>query len=155
MLIVLFIISLIFILISYFCIKADDGEIDILFVIGTTISLIGIISIFIILVAVISCTIEISKSTVVDNKIAMYQEENKKIEKEITSVVNSYKDYEKEVISNTGEMATILVRFPELKSNKIVSKQIQVYVDNNNKIKELKEEKINNSIYKWWLYFGK
>ena len=112
MLIVLFIISLIFILISYFCIKADDGEIDILFVIGTTISLIGIISIFIILVAVISCTIEISKSTVVDNKIAMYQEENKKIEKEITSVVNSYKDYEKEVISNTGEMATILVRFP-------------------------------------------
>ena len=155
MLIVLFIISLIFILISYFCIKADDGEIDILFVIGTTISLIGIISIFIILVAVISCTIEISKSTVVDNKIAMYQEENKKIEKEITRVVNSYKDYEKEVISNTGEMATILVRFPELKSNKIVSKQIQVYVDNNNKIKELKEEKINNSIYKWWLYFGK
>lgn len=155
MLIVLFIISLIFILISYFCIKADDGEIDILFVIGTTISLIGIISIFIILVAVISCTIEISKSTVVDNKIAMYQEENKKIEKEITSVVNSYKDYEKEVISNTGEMATILVRFPELKSNKLVSKQIQVYVDNNNKIKELKEEKINNSIYKWWLYFGK
>ena len=155
MLIVLFIISLIFILISYFCIKADDGEIDILFVIGTTISLIGIISIFIILVAVISCTIEISKSTVVDNKIAMYQEENKKIEKEITSVVNSYKDYEKEVISNTGEMATILVRFPELKSNKLVSKQIQVYVDNNNKIKELKEEKINNSIYKWWLYLGK
>ena len=155
MLIVLFIISLIFILISYFCIKADDGEIDILFVIGTTISLIGIISIFIILVAVISCTIEISKSTVVDNKIAMYQEENKKIEKEITSVVNSYKDYEKEVISNTGEMATILVRFSELKSNKLVSKQIQVYVDNNNKIKELKEEKINNSIYKWWLYFGK
>lgn len=155
MLIVLFIISLIFILISYFCIKADDGEIETLFVVGTTISLTGVISVFIILVAVISCAIEVSKSTVVDNKIAMYQEENKKIEKEITSVVNSYKDYEKEVISNTGEMATILVRFPELKSNKLVSKQIQVYVDNNNKIKELKEEKINYSIYKWWLYFGK
>lgn len=155
MLIVLFIISLIFILISYFCIKADDGEIEFLFGVGTTISLTGVISIFIILVAVISCTIEVSKSTVVDNKIAMYQEENKKIEKEITSVVNSYKDYEKEVISNTGEMATILVRFPELKSNELVSKQIQIYVDNNNNIKKLKEEKINYSIYKWWLYFGK
>ena len=155
MLIVLFIISLIFILVGYFCIKADDGEIDILFAVGTTISLIGIISIITISVAVISCTIEVSKSTVVDNKIAMYQEENKKIEKEITSVVNSYKDYEKEVISNTGEMATILIRFPELKSNELVSKQIQIYVDNNNNIKKSKEEKINYSIYKWWLYFGK
>lgn len=155
MLIVLFIISLIFILISYFCIKTDNGEIDIFYLVGITISLIGIISIITISVASISCTIEISKSTVIDKKIAMYQEENQKIEKEITSVVNSYKDYEKEVISNTGEMATILVRFPELKSNKLVSKQIQVYVDNNNKIKELKEEKINYSIYKWWLYFGK
>lgn len=155
MLIVLFIISLIFILIGYFCIKADDEKNEFLFGVGTTISLTGVISIFIILVAVISCTIEVSNSTVVDNKIAMYQEENKKIEKEITSVVNSYKDYEKEVISNTGEMATILVRFPELKSNELVSKQIQIYVDNNNNIKKLKEEKINYTIYKWWLYFGK
>ena len=155
MLIVLFIISLIFILIGYFCIKADDEKNEFLFGVGTTISLTGVISIFIILVAVISCTIEVSKSTVIDKKIAMYQEENKKIEKEITSVVNSYKDYEKEVISNTGEMATILVRFPELKSNELVSKQIQIYVDNNNNIKKLKEEKINYTIYKWWLYFGK
>ena len=154
MLIVLFIISLIFILIGYFCIKADDGEIEILFGVGTTISLTGVISIFIILVAVISCTIEASKSTVVDNKIAMYQEENKKIEKEITSVVNSYKDYEKEVISNTGQMVTILIKFPELKSNELVKKQLDVYLNNNDKIKSLKEEKIDYQVSKWWLYFG-
>ena len=87
-------------------------------------------------------------------KITMYQEENKAIDEQVTAAVNSYKEYEKEVINNTGEMATVLVRFPELKSNELVNKQIEVYVTNNDKIKNLKLEKIDNQVYRWWLYFG-
>lgn len=34
-------------------------------------------------------------------------------------------------------------------------KEIEVYIENNAKIKQLKEEKINLAIKKWWLYFGK
>ena len=44
---------------------------------------------------------------------------------------------------------------PTLKSDTLVQKQIEVYVANNDKIKELKEEKIDLSKSKWKLYFGK
>lgn len=36
----------------------------------------------------------------------------------------------------------------------MINKQIEIYQENNKKIKELKEQKINKEISKWWLYFG-
>ena len=33
--------------------------------------------------------------------------------------------------------------------------QIDVYVENNKAIKELKSMTVNASFYRWWLYFGK
>jgi hypothetical protein len=47
-----------------------------------------------------------------------------------------------------------IVYVPKLKSNELVVKEIDVYVKNNNKIKSLKEDKINYNADKWWLYFG-
>ena len=44
---------------------------------------------------------------------------------------------------------------PELKADTLVQKQIEVYLSNNAKIKELKEEQINLSKAKWKLYFGR
>lgn len=155
MLIVLFIIILLIMVGSIAFVIKDDFDHDILCGLSLMVSLLSAIAFFVIIFVAIDCGVKASSSVVIDKKISMYQEENKKIEKEITSVVNSYKDYEKEVISNAGEMATILIRFPELKSNELVNKQIQVYVDNNNKIKKLKEDKIDYSLAKWWLYFGK
>lgn len=155
MLIVLFIIILLVMVGSIAFVIKDDFDHDILCGVSILVSLLSAVAIFAIILFVIDCGVKASSSIVIDKKISMYQEENKQIENEITSVVNSYKDYEKEVISNAGEMATILIRFPELKSNELVNKQIQVYVDNNNKIKKLKEDKIDYSLAKWWLYFGK
>ena len=45
--------------------------------------------------------------------------------------------------------------FPELKSDSLVQKQIEVYLANNAKIKELKEDEIDLSKAKWKLYFGR
>ena len=54
-----------------------------------------------------------------------------------------------------GESSITLVSlYPELKADTLVTKQIEVYIDNNKKIKNLKEKKINLSVKKWWLYFG-
>lgn len=97
---------------------------------------------------------DIVSASVIDKKIAMLQEENTLIEQELTSIVNSYKDYEKEVINNVGQMATILITFPELKTNELVIKQMDIYVKNNDKIKSLKESKIDAQTSKWWVYFG-
>lgn len=90
----------------------------------------------------------------VDQKIDMFQEENTKIEEQITTIVNSYKGYEKETISNIAEMEVLMIKFPELKTSELVKTQMNVYIENNKKIKELKEAKIETKIVKWLLYFG-
>ena len=99
-----------------------------------------------------------------DSKISMYQEENNNIQQEISTIVSNYMQYEKdtnkiasEIIPNTmqGGILVLTELYPELKSNDLVNKQIDIYVENNKKIKDLKEQKLNNMVSKWWLYFGK
>ena len=93
----------------------------------------------------------------IDSKIAMYEEENESIEKSVDITVRSYMDYEastyQEIKDEDG--INLVALFPELKSDTLVQKQIEVYVANNDKIKELKEEKIDLSKAKWKLYFGR
>ena len=152
MIIVLFVIFLLMIVIGY--ILEENVCIDFVEFLGIVGMVIGYIVENIIIFCIICLCFDISKAKVIDKKIKMFQEENKLIEEQVTTVVNSYKDYEKEVISNTGQMTTILIKFPELKSNELVKKQIDVYLKNNDKIKSLKEEKIDYQVSKWWLYFG-
>ena len=98
----------------------------------------------------------VSGGRTIDEKIAMYQEENNKIEKQLDTLVSNYMNYE----SNTYEKfksessVTLVSMYPELKSDKLVEEQISVYEENNKKIRELKEDKINLKVKKWWLYFG-
>lgn len=100
--------------------------------------------------------IAVSNGRTIDEKISMYQEENTKIEKQIDTLVSNYMNYE----SNTYEKfksessITLVSMYPELKSDKLVEEQISVYEENNKKIRELKEDKINLKVKKWWLYFG-
>ena len=87
----------------------------------------------------------------------MYQEENANIENEMNILVQQYMSYESDTFGNLkGDSSITLVSlYPELKADTLVTKQIEVYVANNEKIKELKEDKIELSVQKWWLYFGK
>lgn len=89
-------------------------------------------------------------------KIEMYQEENEKIEEDINVLVKEYMEYEKDTYKKfkTESVTTLIALFPDLKSDELVNKQINIYVENNNKIKELKEKEIDMSIGKWLLYFG-
>lgn len=93
---------------------------------------------------------------VIDDKIAMYEEENARIETQIADVVEQYQKYETEIFTEvTPESSmTLVALYPELKSDTLVQSQIDIYVQNNEKIKELREKKINEKIYRWWLYFG-
>lgn len=97
------------------------------------------------------------ETKVVDEQIAMYTEENGKIEKQIDTVVKEYMEYEGETFSELkGDSSITLVSlYPDLKSDELVKTQIATYQENNKKIKELKETKIKAKVYKWWLYFGK
>lgn len=107
-------------------------------------------------IAALVLGVEISNRMVIDDKIALYRNENAVIEQQISDVVESYMDYEKETFAGVkSESAVTLVSlFPELKSDTLVSKQIEVYTANNKKIKALEEEKLSYRPLAWWLYFG-
>lgn len=94
------------------------------------------------------------QTSVIPEKIKMYQEENTKIENEISLIVESYKDYEQSTFKDLKSISaiTLITMYPELKSDALVNKQIEVYIANNQKIKELKEMLINKELYHKMLY---
>ena len=93
----------------------------------------------------------------VDKKIDMYTQENAEIEQKVKTTVQAYKDYEQETYKNlieNADLQTLLIKYPELNSNELVKKEIEIYVSNNDKIKSLKEQKIDKKLLGWWLFFN-
>lgn len=124
--------------------------------IGAIIAACGLAGVIVTIIAIVTCCADVSQLKVVDQKISMYQEENEQIETELNELVINYMEYESETLKDfKGEdVASMISLYPELKSDTLVQKQLEVYVDNNAKIKELKESKIDAAVSKWWLYFG-
>lgn len=100
--------------------------------------------------------VTLSESKIIDSKIQMYTEENANIETSITITVEKYLEHELNIFDSLqGEdIQTLLVVYPEINSNELVKRQIEVFIDNNNKIKELKEQKLTIEVWKFWVYFG-
>lgn len=108
------------------------------------------------LIPTIGLTVGVINGRTLDQKIEMYTEENEKIESQMSELVAQYMDYESSTLGDLkGESSIALISlYPELKADALVAKQTEIYIENNQKIKELKEKAINISNYKWWLYFG-
>jgi TRAP-type mannitol/chloroaromatic compound transport system permease large subunit len=116
----------------------------------------GIIGSIISFIALIILLIDVSGLKAIDTKIEMYQTENSNIESQIAECIKGYQKYETEIFTEVApdNAMTLVTLYPELKSDELVKKQIEVYVANNEKIKELKEQKIMGDVYRWWVYFG-
>lgn len=123
---------------------------------GGCLSILAGIGLIICLVSIVILSSNVADLRVVDQKIEMYEQENTKIEEQISEVVKQYQDYESGIFTEVSpESAVTLVSlYPELKADTLVHKQIEVYLANNDKIKELKESKIQGTVHRWWLYFG-
>ena len=94
---------------------------------------------------------------VINDKIELYQTQNEEIENKVEVVVKQYMEHENKTFTGlkTDESyITLVTLYPELKSDKLIEQEINLYEENNKKILELKEQKINEKVYKWWLYFG-
>ena len=100
---------------------------------------------------------KIVKANTLEQKIVVYQEEMANIENSINPVVQNYLDHEKETYTAlTPDNAVIFASiYPELSSNEIVQKQLNIYNEYLISIKNLKLEIAEISTAKWWLYFGK
>lgn len=122
------------------------------------IEFIGVFSICLTIILTVSITFMIiDYPRNIDKKLNMYQEENQSIELKVKETIKLYMNYEQETYKNlveTADITTLLIKYPELNSNELVKHEIEIYKNNNDKIKELKEKQIDRSSYNWWLYFG-
>lgn len=119
----------------------------------------GGVGVFIGIVMLITISVMIGfigSSRVYDTKIAMYEEENAKIEQSVVVAVEKYLEHEQSIFEDiTNEnLQTLLVVYPEIKSDTLITKQIEIFITNNDKIRELKEEKISLGTLKFLVYFG-
>ena len=118
--------------------------------IGAVVSLASIV----VVVLLLGCVVD---RVGIDKKFAMYEEENTGIEQKITDVVKQYQEYESGIFKDIAPEGaiTLVTLYPGLKSDTLTQSQIEVYIENNKEIKELKNMIVNVSFYRWWLYFGK
>ena len=115
----------------------------------------GIVT-FVALIVILILSSRVVQSRYIDDKVDMYEQENAVIEEQIADAVNDYIGYEQGIFEDISpdEVMTVVLLYPDLKANTVVEKQMEVYIANNQKIKELKEQYIHYQLYKWWLYFG-
>ena len=109
------------------------------------------------LLITIGVGVKCSTEKTIDEQIQIYQEENIKIESVVAEIVKGYQIYEQETFKSfTPEKIMVAFElYPELKSNALVVKQLDIHSENNKQIKELKSKKAVLTTSKWWLYFGK
>ena len=108
------------------------------------------------LIAVLIGVHNINTDKRIDAKIQLYTEENARIELMVTDAVETYLEHEYNIYDSLqGEnIQTLLVAYPEINSNELVQKQIEIFVENNNQIKKLREKKADLISWKFLVYFG-
>lgn len=145
MLIVLLILSIVLL---FFVIACDDE-----YIISFCVFLLPVACI----IALIININNIVDGRVIDDQIALYTEENAKIETAIDELVTEYMEFESTTFAElkADSSITLVSLYPELKSDELVKAQIETYQENNAEIKRLKERKLKITTYKWWVYFGK
>ena len=94
---------------------------------------------------------------IINDKIKLYETQNKEIEEKIEITVKNYMECEGNTYKElkTDNYIQLVNLYPDLKADQLVQQQMNLYTSNNAKIIELKEEKMKETIYKWWIYFGK
>ena len=126
-------------------------------ILSTLSGALGAIGAVVAIVIAIVCTLNLLGIQTIDDRIAMYEEENTRIEEQIANIVENYQQYETDIFLEVApeDAVTMISLYPELKSDTLVQAQIETHIANNTKIKELKNKEITASAYRWWLYFGK
>lgn len=125
------------------------------FIVGSIFSWLGVV---IAIICVCILTTEYLGFNIIDNKIEVLQQENATIEQRVEETVKQYQDYETGIFTDAtqdvgSDIVVLVERYPELKSNELVKQQLDLYIKNNQEIKELKLDKLNKYKYELWLFF--
>lgn len=151
MILLILIVSLIVFFVGRILMKDDDHE-----NLGCGMSVFGGVFSVVALIITIVLISQISCGSVIDEKIALYEETNAKIEEHINDVVTNYKSYENDTYEkfNGSNGTEVVSLYPELKADELIQKQMEIYHENQSNILILKSDKIGLKLVRWWLYFG-
>ena len=97
-----------------------------------------------------------TKSTA-DKQIAVLEERNELIIKQIEPLVDKYLNYEGSTYKDLKLEANIIVsmaNYPQLKGDEFVQSQIKIILDNQKEITNLKLSKAKLNAYKMWIFVG-
>ena len=144
-------IGLIFLLLMViFVVSVDKQEEDLAISVGFA-------GAFMLVIVIVMSAILFHGTKVLPKKIEMYQEENTRIEQKIANTVEKYMQYEKEImieVSPEDDVITLIALYPELKADELVKEEMNVYIENSKKIKEMKADVLRAPLYKFLLFFG-
>ena len=97
-----------------------------------------------------------TKSTA-DKQIAVFEERNELVIKQIEPLVDKYLDYEGSTYKDLKLEANVIVsmaNYPQLKGDEFVQSQIKIILDNQKEITNLKLNKAKLNAYKMWIFVG-
>lgn len=92
-----------------------------------------------------------------DKKIAVLEEKNELVLKQVEPIVNRYLLYESETLEKVkvnSENIVALSMYPELKGNEFLKSQIDIVVKNQDEITKLKLSKAELNVYRLWIFMG-
>lgn len=99
-----------------------------------------------------------SIKTTAKEKIAVYEEQNEIVLKQLETLTNKYIDFEKDVCKDlkpTAENILLLCQtYPELKSDTFVLTQINIILSNQREITNLRLSLAGLNAYKLWIWLG-
>lgn len=121
------------------------------------ISLVSGICALVLLIIITFLIRDIFDGVTIDERIALYEEQNSKIESQISTLVEGYMDYESNTFDKLKDedVIALISLYPELKADTLVSNQCELYIENNKNIIKLKEDKIRLRPKKFLVYFGR
>lgn len=100
---------------------------------------------------------EVVNGYTIPQQIAIYEQDNAKIENQLLSLIYAAQTYEAgfytEFKSENAVAADSVC--PELRSVELVEQYIEAYKDNQTKVRDLRISQAKGSTWKWWLYFGR
>ena len=127
---------------------------------GAFMVLAGVVALIVLAIVVPIAITNTIKIPQMEERIAIYKEENTRIEEQIKTVIETYQDYEQGIFEDidldeiSSEKLILLTSiYPELKSDAMIQELIQVYINNTNEIKSLRTQKLDHELWRWWLCF--
>ena len=107
------------------------------------------------IIALISLTSYNETKSTCDRKIAVLEEKNELVLKQIEPIVSGYLTYESETLKEiSSENVIALFKYPELKGNEMLKSQIDIIIKNQDEITKLKLSKAELNQFKLWIFMG-